>query len=132
MRTRASFSADRPNWWINAVFPIESVDANYPGEVAERYRYKDGAGEIGVIASVTQPFCEGCTRARLSAEGKLYTCLFSGMGHDFRALLRSGATDDDINTFLAGVWGKRTDRYSQLRTQLTFKQKKVEMSHIGG
>ncbi|HEY5595888.1 MAG TPA: GTP 3',8-cyclase MoaA [Candidatus Bipolaricaulota bacterium] len=117
---------------INAVWPIEPLDANYPGEVAERYRYKDGAGEIGVIASVTQPFCEGCTRARLSAEGKLYTCLFSGMGHDFRALLRSGATDDDINTFLAGVWGKRTDRYSQLRTQLTFKQKKVEMSHIGG
>lgn len=117
---------------INAVWPVEPLDPHYPGEVAQRYRYRDGAGEIGVIASVTHPFCQGCTRARLSAEGKLYTCLFSGAGHDFRSLLRSGASDADIGAFLARVWGKRTDRYSELRTQLTFKPKKVEMSHIGG
>src|SRR5512141_2127172 len=92
---------------INAEMPLEPVDPNYPGEVAERWRYKDGSGEIGVIASVTQAFCNTCTRARLSAEGKLYTCLFAVKGHDFRALLRSAATDDEIAEAIARLWGQR-------------------------
>ena len=90
--------------------------ANYPGEVAERWRYRDGSGEIGVIASVTQAFCRDCTRARLSTEGKLYTCLFATTGHDLRALLRGGAADDEIRTAVSGIWSKRADRYSEIRT----------------
>jgi cyclic pyranopterin phosphate synthase len=117
---------------INAEIPLEPVDPNYPGEVAERWRYKDGSGEIGVIASVTQAFCGTCTRVRLSAEGKLYTCLFAVKGHDFRELLRSGATDEEISEVIARVWGKRDDRYSEIRSQNTTSLPKVEMSHIGG
>ena len=117
---------------INAEMPLEPVDPNYRGEVAERWRYKDGSGEIGVIASVTQAFCSTCNRARLSAEGSLYTCLFGIKGHDFKSLMRSGATDDEISQLLTRVWGKRTDRYSELRSENTIALPKVEMSHIGG
>ena len=117
---------------INAEMPLEPADPNYTGEVAERWRYKDGSGEIGVIASVTQAFCSTCTRARLSAEGKLYTCLFAVKGHDFRDLLRNGATDEEISQTIARVWGRRTDRYSEIRSENTLSLPKVEMSHIGG
>ncbi|MGH9892400.1 MAG: GTP 3',8-cyclase MoaA, partial [bacterium] len=101
---------------INQVFPLEPIGANYLGEVAQRYRYVDGQGEIGVITSVTQPFCGDCSRARISAEGKLYTCLFATSGTDFRQLLRSGAGDADLDGAIASVWSKRTDRYSEIRT----------------
>ena len=117
---------------IGAEFPLEPVEAAYRGEVAERYRYRDGAGEIGVIASVTQPFCGDCTRARLSADGKLYTCLFAVRGHDMRALLRSGAADPELDAAIRAVWERRTDRYSELRTEKTSQLRKVEMSYIGG
>jgi cyclic pyranopterin phosphate synthase len=117
---------------IGAEFPLEPVDAAYRGEVAERYRYLDGQGEIGVIASVTQPFCGDCTRARLSADGKLYTCLFAVRGHDLRAILRSGADDERLDEAIRGVWERRTDRYSELRTEETRALRKVEMSYIGG
>ena len=117
---------------ISAEMPLEPVDPNYRGEVAERWRYKDGKGEIGVIASVTQAFCSTCNRARLSAEGSLYTCLFGIKGHDFKSLVRSGATDDEISQLLTRVWGKRTDRYSEIRSENTIALPKVEMSHIGG
>jgi cyclic pyranopterin phosphate synthase len=115
-----------------AEWPVESADPNYPGEVASRYRYADGAGEIGVIASVTQPFCGGCTRARLSAEGELFTCLFAARGTDLREPLREGADDDGLRALIGGVWGRRADRYSELRTAETARRPKVEMSHIGG
>jgi len=111
---------------------LEPVDANYLGEVAERWRYVDGAGEIGIISSVTRPFCSTCTRARLSAEGKLYACLFASKGEDLRALLRGGASDDAIAARLANVWSARDDRYSEVRTSNTPHGRKVEMSHIGG
>jgi len=117
---------------INAEMPVEPLDPNYKGEVAERWRYKDGSGEIGVVASVTQAFCSTCNRARLSAEGKLYTCLFAIKGHDFRDLMRSGATDEELSKEIARVWGKRGDRYSELRSENTITLPKVEMSHIGG
>ena len=117
---------------ISAELPLEPADPNYLGEVAERWRYKDGSGEIGVIASVTQAFCGTCTRARLSAEGKLYTCLFGLKGHDFRALLRGGAIDEEISQVIARVWGRRDDRYSEIRSENTIALPKVEMSHIGG
>ena len=117
---------------IDAEMPLEPVDPNYRGEVAERWRYKDGSGEIGVVASVTQAFCSTCNRARLSAEGKLYTCLFGIKGHDFKSLIRSGATDSEVSDMLTRVWGKRTDRYSELRSENTIALPKVEMSHIGG
>jgi len=117
---------------ISAEMPLEPLDPNYRGEVAERWRYKDGSGEIGVIASVTQAFCSTCNRARLSAEGKLYTCLFAIKGHDLRDLMRGGATDDEISQAIARVWGKRSDRYSELRSENTISLPKVEMSHIGG
>lgn len=117
---------------INAEMPVEPLDPNYKGEVAERWRYKDGSGEIGVVASVTQAFCSTCNRARLSAEGKLYTCLFAIKGHDFRDLIRSGATDEQLSQEVARVWGKRGDRYSELRSENTLSLPKVEMSHIGG
>ncbi len=117
---------------INAAFPLEPADPNYRGEVANRWRYKDGSGEIGVIASVTQPFCATCTRARLSAEGQLYTCLFASSGTDFRALLRSGADDTEIGSVIDRVWGSRTDRYSEIRSRATTDLPKVEMSYIGG
>jgi GTP 3',8-cyclase len=117
---------------IGAEWPLEPVDPNYRGEVANRYRYTDGQGEIGVIASVTQSFCSTCTRARLSAEGKLYTCLFAVRGHDFRALLREGKKDEEIARFLETVWRGRTDRYSDLRASQAPGLPKVEMSYIGG
>ena len=117
---------------IHAVFPLEPLDPNYAGEVANRYRYRDGSGEIGLIASVTQPFCRGCTRARLSAEGALYTCLFAGVGHDLRGLLRSGVDDGRLAQEIAGVWGRRADRYSELRSSETRGVHRVEMSYIGG
>lgn len=113
-------------------WPLEPLDPNYRGEVARRYRYRDGGGEIGLISSVTQPFCGNCTRVRLSAEGSLYTCLFATAGHDLRTLLRSGASDAEIVDQLAAVWRDRTDRYSELRTAQTPSIRKVEMSHIGG
>ena len=118
---------------INAVYPLEPVNPNYYGEVANRYRYKDGSGEIGVISSVTVPFCGDCPRARLSPEGGLYTCLFASQGFDLKGPLRAGATDADIEEMLAKLWRARTDRYSEERSDLTGPQpKKVEMYHIGG
>jgi cyclic pyranopterin phosphate synthase len=117
---------------IDAEMPLEPLDPNYQGEVAERWRYRDGSGEIGVVASVTQAFCRDCNRARLSAEGRLYTCLFAVKGHDLRGLLRSAATDDEISQAIAFVWGKRSDRYSEIRSEKTVSLPKVEMSHIGG
>jgi cyclic pyranopterin phosphate synthase len=117
---------------INEAWPLEPVDANYPGEVAERWRYRDGAGEIGVISSVTQAFCSSCNRMRLSTEGSLYTCLFGQSGHDLKSLLRAGATDEEIRNEVAAVWHRRADRYSEIRTDETAKQRKVEMSYIGG
>ena len=117
---------------ISERWPLESIDANYPGEVAERWRYRDGAGEIGVISSVTQAFCSTCNRMRLSTEGSLYTCLFAQSGHDLKALVRGGASDDEIRDEIAAVWQNRSDRYSEIRTAETAKQRKVEMSYIGG
>ena len=117
---------------IGAEFPLEPVPPEYPGEVATRYRFRDGGGEIGVIASVTRPFCGDCTRARLSADGRLYTCLFAVHGHDLRAPLRSGASDEELRERLGAVWSARTDRYSELRTAATPGEPKVEMSYIGG
>jgi cyclic pyranopterin phosphate synthase len=108
------------------------VEPNYPGEVANRYRYRDGGGEIGIIASVTQPFCGTCTRARVTADGKLYTCLFGSQGHDVRGMLRGGASDDEIAEAVAGIWKSRVDRYSELRTAGTPGLPKPEMSYIGG
>ena len=117
---------------VDAELPLEPAEANYRGEVARRYRYRDGSGEIGVIASVTQPFCGDCTRARLSADGSLYTCLFATKGHDLRALLREGATDAELEGAIGRVWLARTDRYSELRSAETAELPKVEMSFIGG
>jgi cyclic pyranopterin phosphate synthase len=117
---------------IGAEFPLEPLEPAYRGEVAERYRYLDGAGEIGVIASVTQPFCGDCTRARISADGKLYTCLFAVHGHDVRGVMRSGADDSELEAAIRAVWERRADRYSELRTAETSRLRKVEMSYIGG
>lgn len=117
---------------IDHQFPVEPIDPNYEGEVAERWRYKDGAGEIGVISSVTQAFCATCTRIRLSTEGKLYTCLFAQHGHDLRTLLREGADDARIDAAIAHVWQQREDRYSEIRTAETAALRKIEMSYIGG
>ncbi|MGH3909871.1 MAG: GTP 3',8-cyclase MoaA [Pseudonocardiaceae bacterium] len=125
-------SADDILGRINAVWPIEPLDPHYTGEVASRYRYLDGGGEVGVIASITRPFCRTCTRARISAKGELYTCLFSGAGHDLRALLRGGARDDELDQAIRGIWKARTDRYSAERTSETRGLAKVEMSYIGG
>jgi cyclic pyranopterin phosphate synthase len=117
---------------IDARWPLEPVDPDYRGEVAQRYRYRDGAGEVGVISSVTQPFCGDCTRARLSADGHLFTCLFATTGHDLRELLRSGADDAGLTEALRVIWTGRSDRYSELRTLDTVDLPKVEMSFIGG
>jgi cyclic pyranopterin phosphate synthase len=117
---------------IGAELPLEPVEPAYRGEVANRWRYVDGSGEIGVISSVTHPFCGDCTRARLSADGKVYTCLFAVQGHDLRALLRDGASDEELSAAIAAVWRARTDRYSELRSAATVDLPKVEMSYIGG
>jgi len=113
-------------------WPLVPAGRDYFGEVAERWRYADGAGEIGVITSVTQPFCGSCTRARLSADGELYTCLFASRGHDLRALLRGGASDGELSEAIATIWRARDDRYSDIRSAETVGLRKVEMSHIGG
>jgi cyclic pyranopterin phosphate synthase len=117
---------------LQAHWPLEPVDPNYAGEVASRYRYLDGAGEIGLISSVTQPFCGGCTRARLSADGQLYTCLFTGLGHDLRTPLRSGASDLELGDTVRGIWTARSDRYSETRSAGGGDEPRVEMSYIGG
>ena len=117
---------------IDAEMPLEPFEQNYKGEVAMRYRYRDGGGEIGVIASVTQPFCGDCTRLRLSPEGSVYTCLFASKGTDLRGPLRSGATDEELAKIIGGMWGARDDRYSEERSSMTEPQRKVEMYHIGG
>ena len=117
---------------IDRELPLEPIEKNYPGEVAERWRYRDGSGEIGVIASVTQAFCADCTRARLSADGSLYTCLFATQGHDLRGLVRSDATDAEIADAIGTIWTARDDRYSELRSADTVGLKKIEMSFIGG
>ncbi len=118
---------------IDQRWPLEPVAAESPDATARRYRYADGAGEIGVIASVTKPFCGACSRARLSAEGSLYTCLFAARGHDLRAMLRGGETDVELAEALRAIWSRRTDRYSELRTaETTAPKAKVEMSYIGG
>jgi GTP 3',8-cyclase len=117
---------------IDARWPLEPIGSAYRGEVAQRWRYRDGGGEIGVISSVTQPFCGDCTRARISADGQLFTCLFATSGHDLRALLRSGVTDGDLTHALRAIWSGRSDRYSELRTLETVDLPKVEMSFIGG
>jgi cyclic pyranopterin phosphate synthase len=116
---------------IAAEWPLEPVEPQYFGEVAERWRYVDGAGEIGIITSVTQPFCGSCTRARLSAAGELFTCLFASTGRDLRTLIRGGASDEEIGNVIGSVWRARDDRYSELRAALP-PARKVEMSHIGG
>jgi cyclic pyranopterin phosphate synthase len=117
---------------ISRRWPLEPIDPNYPGEVAERWRYADGAGEIGVISSVTRAFCSSCTRMRLSTEGGLYSCLFAHSGHDLKRLLRGGASDEALRNEIAAVWQRRADRYSEIRTAQTASLKKVEMSYIGG
>jgi cyclic pyranopterin phosphate synthase len=121
---------------IHDTMPLEEVEPNYTGETAERWRYQDGSGEVGVISSVTQAFCSDCNRARLSTEGKLFTCLFATGGHDLRALVRQGHSDEEITTAIAHLWSQREDRYSELRTQQTEglerPVRKVEMSYIGG
>ncbi len=120
---------------IDAEMPLEPIDPNYQGEVANRYRYRDGVGEVGVIASVTQPFCADCTRSRLSTDGKIYTCLFASQGISLRDEMRAGASDDDLRDLLTRIWGRRTDRYSEERTELAPRQnqpQKIEMYQIGG
>jgi cyclic pyranopterin phosphate synthase len=117
---------------ISSHYPLEPVTPHYAGEVAERWRYRDGAGEIGVISSVTQAFCASCNRLRLSAEGALYTCLFAEHGHDLKWWLRRGAADEELVNEIAAVWRARADRYSEIRTAETARARKVEMSYIGG
>ncbi|HET6380716.1 MAG TPA: GTP 3',8-cyclase MoaA [candidate division Zixibacteria bacterium] len=117
---------------ISTEFPLEPMPPAHPGEVAERYRYVDGGGEIGIIASVSRPFCGDCSRLRLSADGRLYTCLFAAAGHDLRALLRNGASDAELEAALRRIWAVRDDRYSELRSEETAALPKVEMSYIGG
>ncbi len=122
---------------INAELPLEEAAANYRGETSARWRYRDGGGEIGVISSVSQSFCHSCTRLRISTEGKLFTCLFATGGHDLRALLRGGCSDEELSAVMAGIWRERTDRYSELRSATTSQlgttdKKKIEMSYIGG
>jgi len=117
---------------LDRAFGVEPVDAAYRGEVAKRYRYRDGTGEFGVISSVTQPFCGDCTRARLSAEGRLFTCLFAVRGNDLRAVIRKGATDEELAAAIADQWHLRKDRYSELRSRETADLERIEMSYIGG
>ena len=118
---------------IDRIYPLQPVNPNYSGEVAKRWTFVDGAGEIGVIASVTQAFCHACSRIRLSTDGKLYTCLFADQGHELRALLRQGGDDEALKARISEIWQQRSDRYSQIRCDATVKpRKKIEMSYIGG
>jgi GTP 3',8-cyclase len=117
---------------VDRAFPLEPVDANYAGEVAKRWRYRDNGHEIGVIASVTQAFCRDCSRARLSTDGKVYTCLFADAGYDLRALLRAGHSDAQIGNAIAAIWRRRADRYSEIRSAATPRESRIEMSYIGG
>jgi cyclic pyranopterin phosphate synthase len=121
---------------LNAVYPLEALEPSQPGETAERWRYKDGGGEIGLVSSVTQAFCHDCNRARLSTEGKLYLCLFASRGHDLRGLLRSGASDEQVGSVIGDIWGRREDRYSELRSagapEVENGERRVEMHYIGG
>ena len=117
---------------IGSEMPLEPIEPNYRGEVANRYRYMDGSGEIGLIASVTQPFCQDCTRVRLSADGMLYTCLFAVQGHDLRQAIRSGASHEELVETISSIWARRTDQYSELRSDATEGLQKIEMSYIGG
>ena len=117
---------------IHEAFPLEQIDPNYTGEVAERWRYANGGGEIGVISSVTQAFCSTCTRARLSTEGRLYTCLFAQSGHDLRTLMRTRRSDAELSAVIGQIWTGRGDRYSEIRSAETASQRKIEMSYIGG
>jgi cyclic pyranopterin phosphate synthase len=117
---------------IGSFYPLEAIDPNYVGEVAQRWRYRDGSGEIGVISSVSQPFCGDCSRARLSTEGRLYTCLFATAGHDLRALLRNGHSDPEIASAIGLVWQQRSDRYSEIRSNAVVRSNRIEMSYIGG
>jgi GTP 3',8-cyclase len=117
---------------IDRQFPLEPVDANYPGEVAQRWRFRDSGEEIGVIASVTQAFCRDCTRARLSTDGKLYTCLFADNGYDLRSLLREDYANEQIGNAIAAIWRRRADRYSEIRSANTPRDRRIEMSYIGG
>jgi GTP 3',8-cyclase len=117
---------------IDAALPCEPANPNHYGEVAKRWRYRDGQGEFGIISSVTQAFCSSCNRARLSTDGHLYTCLFAAEGYDLKALLRGGASDEALAAAIASVWRSREDRYSEIRTEETARARKVEMSFIGG
>src|SRR5699024_8375468 len=118
---------------LNENFDLEPVEASYFGEVAQRYRYKDSGAEVGFITSVSESFCSTCTRARMSSDGKLFTCLFATEGFDLRELIRSGKSDEEIQSAITGVWAGRTDRYSDERTEETAKKrKKINMSYIGG
>jgi GTP 3',8-cyclase len=117
---------------INEAFPCEPTNPNHFGEVAKRWRYKDGAGEFGIISSVTEAFCSSCNRARLSTDGSVYTCLFADQGYDLKSILRGGGSDEDLSRAIAAVWQRREDRYSEIRTAETARGRKVEMSFIGG
>jgi cyclic pyranopterin phosphate synthase len=117
---------------INEVFACEPANPNYFGEVAKRWRYKDGSGEFGVISSVTEAFCSSCTRVRLSSDGAIYTCLFATQGCDLKTMLRGGKSDQEIYDAIAAIWRRRDDRYSEIRTAQTSRAQKVEMSFIGG
>jgi cyclic pyranopterin phosphate synthase len=117
---------------ISEQFAIEPAHANYEGEVAERWKYRDGTGEVGVISSVTQAFCGTCTRARLSTDGQLFTCLFAQRGYDLKALMRAGRDDEEIRGAVAAIWEGRNDHYSEIRTAETARSRKIEMSYIGG
>jgi cyclic pyranopterin phosphate synthase len=143
MARRGAFSRAAAGWsWMRlapeilerarAAFPLEPVEPNYEGEVAERWRYRDGAGEIGVISSVTQAFCRDCNRIRLSTEGSLFTCLFASSGHDLRGLLRGGCDDAQLAGAVSHLWARRADRYSEVRSAETAGLRKIEMSYIGG
>ena len=131
-RTEDVIPADQILARVDAVMPLEPVPPTYPGEVADRYRYRDGSGELGVIASVTRPFCGACTRARLSADGRLYLCLFAATGRDLKAPLRAGASDDEVRELVAAAWTARDDRYSERRSEATTPGRRVEMFAIGG
>lgn len=125
-------SADEMLEIINSRYPLEAMKPNYAGEVARRFKFQDGAGEIGMIASVTKPFCGGCSRMRISAHGSLYLCLFASKGTDLRAIIRGGASDEEIKEFIINLWHQRNNKYSEQRSEKSSSSDKVEMSFIGG